>query len=240
MDLQINKYTKRQKRDQPLYGGADIHSLFRNFQLLEEKLNYAQKQLSAWDFLQIAQVIGNDEEYQVKLNLLLPNTSAIVTKKLSNADPGDIFFKNTDYSIQHISAERGGIYYPQQIVQIPNTRTYQLIYQFLPSEPTLNSSSTNIGDIADPAQNMTFQIIDGAEALTYSERIEVEIGGSHLDSVTSDSREISGVVPVIKGFTGNDEEVYWDLVYTTDQDGFFMIGNEHHPIPLIVNYIVLK
>lgn len=229
MDLKINKYTKKQIRNETLQTSETPASLIYNFKLLEKKLDYAQKQLSAWDFLKISQVIGNDDEYQVKINLLLPNTSAVVTKKLSNANPGDIFFRNTDYSVQRIQAERGGIYYPQ-IIQRTGGSTYQITYQFLPSEPTLETSETSAGATAEPAQQMIFTNISSSDPTSYAERKSPSSG-----SITFDTTINVNITPVFKSFTIQGEEVYWDLVYS-------VVNNKAtiNNIPSVIGYIIMR
>lgn len=232
MDLNINKYTRNQQRNVALKTSGNVDAIQKNFEILNEKIDYAAKQLNAWDFYRITQTISSEDEYQAKINALLPNTAAIVTSKLGKANIGDIFFKQSDYTVQQITAERGGIFYPSLISQVAGTNTYQISFTFLSSEPVSGEVSKAVGaEVTEPMSKITFTDLTSSSGANNYGEILIPSSGS----VTSGHTKIGSYMPIFKSYNANNEEVYWDFTVSIDNN-HFVINN----IPSIVSYIIMK
>lgn len=235
-DIKINKNTKRIERYKTIYN--DTSKIQKNFEILAEKVQYAQRQMTAWDFLKITQIVNSTEEFPVKVKNLGLNTAAIVNCRYSENmvtyAPGDIIYRNADYTLTHIPAERGGIFYPQKIKLQGNS--YEITYAFIASNPVDGTSTAthtgNEWNVTNPKTKIQFTGLTASEdGTTYG----VVINGSPWAFAAQMIDNSSLVNPVFKSYNSNKEEVIWDLTWSISGNNIQVATP-----PNIVNFIVVK
>ena len=118
---------------------------------LNNKLESLKKEVSYFDFYNITTAVTNSDEFSAQLNSLPLNQSLVI-----NTSPfyysgesyslGDIVLKNHLGETYHISAQTGGVFYPQKIEG--EDGVYTIHFGFSGSSPT-TSTSSNIKTSAD-------------------------------------------------------------------------------------------
>lgn len=210
----------------------------QDLEFLNAKLTAVTRDVSVYDFYNITTVIQDINEYDIKVNNLLPGQSAIIgaesiTTSEAVLSRGDIIFKLQDYSLQIVRGVRGGVFYPSKIEQ--RNGSY-----------TLKFTNTSI----TPEDGTAELTVDGAELLTPMKEIDITglttTSNAHYYNaqimVPSINRQISfnqisQSVPVIKWYTSNSEEIYWDYALTADVgSNQYIIEN----IPSCISYAVIK
>ena len=100
---------------------ANASEIQANLEFLDQKLELAQRKLSMFDFYQITTYVSNGNDYQTAVDKLEPNTSLVCTESFvannKNFGRGDIVYKYENGSVEHIRAERAGIYAPIELVK---------------------------------------------------------------------------------------------------------------------------
>ena len=103
----------------------DASKIQKNLEFLDQKLELAQRKLSMFDFYQITTYVSNGNDYQTAVDKLEPNTSLVCTESFvannKNFGRGDIVYKYENGSVEHIRAERAGIYAPIELTKDSNS-----------------------------------------------------------------------------------------------------------------------
>ena len=153
----------------------DASKIQENLEFLDQKLELAQRKLSMFDFYQITTYVSNGNDYQTAVDKLEPNTSLVGTESFvannKNFGRGDIVYKYENGSVEHIRAERAGIYAPIELTKDSNSN-YNIKYQYYSYEPTENSSTAENGK-AKFAKEIIFPIQGTSSKGIYSEQQEV-------------------------------------------------------------------
>ena len=154
----------------------DASKIQENLEFLDQKLELAQRKLSMFDFYQITTYVSNGNDYQTAVDKLEPNTSLVCTESFvannKNFGRGDIVYKYENGSVEHIRAERAGIYAPIELIKDSNSN-YNIKYQYYSYEPTENSSTAENGK-AKFAKEIIFPIQGTSSKGIYSEQQEVD------------------------------------------------------------------
>lgn len=219
---------------------AKVSEIQANLEFLDQKLELAQRKLSMFDFYQITTYVSNGNDYQTAVDKLEPNTSLVCTESFvannKNFGRGDIVYKYENGSVEHIRAERAGIYAPIELTKDSNSN-YNIKYQYYSYEPTENSSTAENGK-AKFAKEIIFPIQGTSSKETYSEQQEVNssriITFKKIFSI--DGKTI--IKPFIRFYDEKGEEVYWDyqLVDNSKDNTQYQISN----IPGIVKMVLIK
>ena len=218
---------------------AKASEIQANLEFLDQKLELAQRKLSMFDFYQITTYVSNGSDYQTAVDKLEPNTSLVCTESFvannKNFGRGDIVYKYENGSVEHIRAERAGIYAPIELVKGLDSN-YTIKYKYFSYEPT-QESSTAVSGKADFAKEISFPIETISSKKIYSEQQEVSSGTITFKKVFSTDGETI-IKPFIRFYDEQGEEVYWDyqLVDNSKDNTQYQISN----IPSIVKMVLIK
>lgn len=218
---------------------AKVSEIQANLEFLDQKLELAQRKLSMFDFYQITTYVSNGNDYQTAVDKLEPNTSLVCTESFvannKNFGRGDIVYKYENGSVEHIRAERAGIYAPIELVKGLDNN-YTIKYQYYSYEPTENSSTAENGK-AKFAKEIIFPIQGTSSKGIYSEQQEVSSGTiTFKKAFSTDGKTI--IKPFVRFYNSIGEEVYWDyqLIDNPDNTNQYKIDN----IPGIVKMVLIK
>lgn len=218
---------------------AKVSEIQANLEFLDQKLELAQRKLSMFDFYQITTYISNGNDYQTAVDKLEPNTSLVCTESFvannKNFGRGDIVYKYENGSVEHIRAERAGIYAPAELAKGLDNN-YTIKYRYYSYEPTIESSIAEDG-VAKFAKEINFPIETTSSKKIYSEQQEVNSRTITFKKVFStDGKTI--IKPFIRFYDEWGEEVYWDyqLIDNPDNTNQYQINN----IPGIVTTVLIK
>lgn len=211
----------------------------QDLEFLNAKLTAVTRDVSVYDFYNITTIIQDINEYDIKVNNLLPGQSAIVgAESITTSEGvltrGDIVFKLQDYSLQIVKGVRGGVFYPSKIEQ--------------PDENVANYILTFTNTSVTPADGATELRVGGAELLTPMKEIDIKglaiTGNTHYYNAIKTNNNgqinfdrISQSAPVIKWYTSNNEEIYWDYTLTENISSNKYIITD---IPSCISYAVIK
>ena len=188
----------------------DASKIQENLEFLDQKLELAQRKLSMFDFYQITTYVSNGNDYQTAVDKLEPNTSLVCTESFvannKNFGRGDIVYKYENGSVEHIRAERAGIYAPIELIKDSNSN-YNIKYQYYSYEPTENSSTAENGK-AKFAKEIIFPIQGTSSKGIYSEQQEVDSSRiiTFKKVFNTDGKTI--IKPFIRFYDEKGEEVY--------------------------------
>lgn len=218
---------------------AKVSEIQANLEFLDQKLELAQRKLSMFDFYQITTYVSNGNDYQTAVDKLEPNTSLVCTESFvansKNFGRGDIVYKYENGSVEHIRAERAGIYAPIELAKGLDNN-YTIKYRYYSYEPTIESSIAE-GGVAKFAKEINFPIETTSSKKIYSEQQKVSSGTITFQKVFStDGKTI--IKPFIRFYDERGEEVYWDyqLVDNSEDNTQYQISN----IPGIVKMVLIK
>lgn len=213
----------------------DASQIQENLQFLDQKLELAQRKLSMFDFYQITTYVSNGSDYQTAVDKLEPNTSLVCTESFvannKNFGRGDIVYKYENGSVEHIRAERAGIYAPIELAKGLDNN-YTIKYRYYSYEPTIENSIAE-GGVAKFAKEISFPIETTSSQQIYSIQ---EIVQPASRSITFNKKE--NIKPFIRFYNEKGEEVYWDyqLINNPDNTNQYQINN----IPGIVTTVLIK
>lgn len=218
---------------------AKVSEIQANLEFLDQKLELAQRKLSMFDFYQITTYVSNGNDYQTAVDKLEPNTSLVCTESFiannKNFGRGDIVYKYENGSVEHIRAERAGIYAPIELTKDSNSN-YNIKYRYYSYEPTIESSIAE-GGVAKFAKEISFPIETISSKGIYSEQQEVSSGTiTFKKAFSTDGKTI--IKPFVRFYNSIGEEVYWDyqLIDNPDNTNQYKIDN----IPGIVKMVSIK
>ena len=217
----------------------DASKIQENLEFLDQKLELAQRKLSMFDFYQITTYVSNGNDYQTAVDKLEPNTSLVCTESFvannKNFGRGDIVYKYENGSVEHIRAERAGIYAPIELTKDSNSN-YNIKYRYYSYEPTENSSTAENGK-AKFAKEIIFPIQETSSKGIYSEQQEVSGGTITFKKVFSTAGKTI-IKPFIRFYDKWGEEVYWDyqLVDNSEDNTQYQISS----IPGIIKMVLIK
>lgn len=218
---------------------AKVSEIQANLEFLDQKLELAQRKLSMFDFYQITTFVSNGNDYQTAVDKLEPNTSLVCTESFvannKNFGRGDIVYKYENGSVEHIRAERAGIYAPIELTKDSNSN-YNIKYRYYSYEPTIESSIAE-GGVAKFAKEISFPIETISSKGIYSEQQEVNSGTiTFKKAFSTDGKTI--IKPFVRFYNSIGEEVYWDyqLIDNPDNTNQYKIDN----IPGIVKMVLIK
>ena len=184
---------------------AKVSEIQANLECLDQKLELAQRKLSMFDFYQITTYVSNGNDYQTAVDKLEPNTSLVCTESFvannKNFGRGDIVYKYENGSVEHIRAERAGIYAPIELTKDSNSN-YNIKYQYYSYEPTIESSIAE-GGVAKFAKEISFPIETISSQSIYSIQETVSITSR---SITFNKK--GDIKPFIRFYNSVGEEVY--------------------------------
>nr|DAD74015.1 MAG TPA: hypothetical protein [Siphoviridae sp. ctkzC12] len=189
---------------------AKVSEIQANLEFLDQKLELAQRKLSMFDFYKITTYVSNGNDYQTAVDKLEPNTSLVCTESFvannKNFSRGDIVYKYENGSVEHIRAERAGIYAPIELIKDSNSN-YNIKYQYYSYEPTENSSIAENGK-AKFAKEIIFPIQGTSSKGIYSEQQEVDSSRiiTFKKVFSTDGKTI--IKPFIRFYDEKGEEVY--------------------------------
>lgn len=213
----------------------DASQIQENLQFLDQKLELAQRKLSMFDFYQITTYVSNGSDYQTAVDKLEPNTSLVCTESFvannKNFGRGDIVYKYENGSVEHIRAERAGIYAPIELAKGLDNN-YTIKYRYYSYEPTIENSIAE-GGVAKFAKEISFPIETTSSQQIYNIQ---EIVQPASRSITFNKKE--NIKPFIRFYNEKGEEVYWDyqLINNPDNTNQYQINN----IPGIVTTVLIK
>lgn len=225
---------------------SSLDQFMANIFYLEQKIAATTKRITYWDLYKITSVLTDSNSFHSAINNLSPYSSLIVNTKGSTGkedyNPGDIFVKHNDGTYEHISAERGGIFYPSQITKASgeknNTYTIKYSYQAAaPKEENKDSSKSGNTYTCAYAKHMKYIDITGGlvgspynmvytkEDLEDSEDSSIKLDFPTNPDYDEEKDDISlkeiEVEPIVKCFTTTNsdqlEEVYCDISITSDK-----------------------
>lgn len=210
-------------------------------QQIDNKLNDIKKEITYWDVYNISTAVYSEEEFENKVANLNVNSSLVINTTSFNATfngkdtdfhSGDIIIRLKDGSDQHIKAANAGVYVPTITDNSgeetdENTTNLKITYNYV---KTITDDQKEI-----PA---TIKSLSGDNSKMYG----YSIPGTHnskankfpFSIIYQNKEDENGnivsdrdnpIVPVLKFFDANNQEVYTDeytLIkgQTGDTDGF--------------------
>lgn len=230
------RYSQMPHKDKEKINASAIQE---NLEFLDQKLELAQRKLSMFDFYQITTYVSNGNDYQTAVDKLEPNTSLVCTESFvannKNFGRGDIVYKYENGSVEHIRAERAGIYAPIELTKDSNSN-YTIKYQYYSYEPT-QESSTAVNGQATFAKEINFPIQETSSKGIYSEQQEVSNNRTitFKQAFSEDGKTI--IKPFVRFYNSGGEEVYWEYQLINNSDTKeYQISN----IPNIVVIVLIK
>lgn len=215
---------------------VDQHEIRKDIDYLYEKVKNFSRETTQWDLYKITQVVTNQENFQSQINNLPPYSSAIITTQfIENNETyraGDLVYKNLDNSTTHISAERGGVFYPSKITQSVGNNI-DVHFSYMTTEPsedtTLTVNSSNkIWEITNIPKSKTLKYSD----LVQNQSTTVY---GHTNPKNNQFTAVENVFPIIKLYNDQNEEIYGDFSLNLTA-GTYTISN----LPSIATKVVVK
>lgn len=215
-----------------------------NISYLEQKIAATTKKITYWDLYKITSVLTDSNSFHSAINNLSPYSSLIVNTKGNTGkedyNPGDIFVKHNDGTYEHISAERGGIFYPSQIIKEDETNNYNYTIKYsyqaaAPKEEKKESSLSGNTHTCEYAKHMEYTNITGGLVGSPYNRV-FKIGTDTLQPISLDFPTVRTYIegsedpiweqleiePIVKCFTATNnqlEEVYCDIEIISNTSG---------------------
>lgn len=213
-----------------------------DIEYLYKKIKDFSRETTQWDLYRITEVIQNQEDFQGQINVLPPYSSAIIAAKFVENNevysPGDLVYKKLDNSIEHITAERGGIFYPSKIVQGSNN--IDMYFTYMTKEPSASNASETAQKLEDNSYGFSNQ--PNSQTLIYK-NIDITATSTvygyvyEPNGATYYSFDNKSIYPIIKLYNEFNEAVYADIKLTLSPDNKQYIIND---IPSIVAKVVVK
>lgn len=221
----------------------------QNIEYLESKIDATTRELSYWDMYKISDVLTTSSEFQSSVNKLLPYSSLVInTTIVGDTDyfPGDIIVKRPNGNYDIIRAERGGIFYPSEIVKAESTYTYDFTFSYkaaAPSGDNIDISVTNNKWTATYRPQITFKgLTAGSVGSPYNKVLLVDGQGDNKLQATIELTA-STSAPIVKCFTqtatGQWEDVYCDFEITKGTNIYTITINNNN-LPTILDKVVIK
>lgn len=232
----------------------------RNIEYLYDKINLKTKTLSSWDLYKISAILNQSTDFNSAINKLLPHTALILNTTVNDSkygvlNIGDLVLKTNDGKYEHISAERGGIFYPSSITKTysdeEKSYSYQFNFQYNSVAPDKYSSFDIIKDTSTDAW-----IVPENEYAAYLNFIDLKGGtagspynAQYRKNTTWSNITINGdlddsktnyISPIVKFYTTTDqgdEEIYIDHKITIE-DGIFTVSG--HTDCTLLHKVVVK
>lgn len=235
----LKQYIKTSFQDYSLPSdghGVDQFRIREDINYLYQKVKDFSRETTQWDLYKITQVVIDQENFQSQVNNLPPYSSAIIaTQFIENNETyraGDLVYKNLDNSITHISAERGGVFYPSKITQSIGNNI-DVYFSYMTTEPSEDAILTV------SSSNKTWEIINTPKSkiLQYSQLVQnapTTVYG-HINPTNNQFTAVENVFPIIKLYNDKNEEVYGDFSLNLTADTY-TISN----LPSIVTKVVVK
>lgn len=254
----------------PYDSPANSNEFMTNIRYLEQKIIATTKKLTYWDLYRISAILTDPNAFHSTMNSLLPysslvaNTNGNTGQKNGDYSVGDIFIKHNDGTYTKIKAERGGIFYPSQIIKASsndNNYTYQIYYSyqaFAPSTAEASSdknTATNVDKgkfVCDYAKTMIYDSIKGDSIgspynIIYYRQIDAEgiIHNISQEFSLDGKKNMKGqyIEPIVKCFANNNnqlEEVYCDINidYTAREENTYTVVLDSNAINLITRVVI--
>lgn len=249
----------------PYPSPGNQHQFMANIRYLEQKITATTRSITYWDLYKIDAVLTDPNAFQSTINDLLPYTSLVINTKGTTGkeggdySPGDIFVKHNDGTYTKIKAERGGIFYPNQILREGKTGdknyNYTISYQYSANAPSIESSQSDSHQNTDEengifecnyAKKMIYKNITGGlvgspynKVYNYPD-ISKELS---LDGIKDTNNKY--VAPIVKCFIEYNnqlEEVYCDMKidYQEQETNTYNIQFLDDLIPTFITKVVIK
>ena len=190
----------------PYKDAKQVTQIQENLAFLDKKLELAQRKLSMFDFYKITTYVKDSNDYKTAIDKLEPNTSFVCTENFvannKNFGRGDIVYKYENGSIEHIRAERAGIYAPTELIKDNNNNNYTITYKYFNYEPVKETSTAKEGK-AEFAKEMKFPITTTVSKQIYSIQQTLDTSSR---SITFD--KVTNVTPFVRFYNEAGEEVY--------------------------------
>lgn len=212
---------------------------------LSTKISDIKRLLSYYDVFNIKEVVENQEEFVVKLNALMPNSSLVI-----NTDPfeyagvvysrGDFVLKDINENFTHIESKTSGIYYPS-LKQLENGNLV-VSYSYSGNQPTPGEKEYNLGEQTEPYSTIIFKGFSQESGQIYAYWGPIkDWDGVAIQKITESSEDlIEYIQPVLKFYwvdnkedpieeialeyklelTGSEGNKTWGLSLTDDEDNF--------------------
>lgn len=221
-------------------------------QQIDTKLNDIKKEITYWDVYNISSAITSAEQFESKIaNLEINNSTVINTTyfkrnfqgKETEFYSGDIIIRLKDGSYQHIKAANAGVYIPTITDNdsggetSTNTTNLKITYNY----------ATTVAEDQKKIWS-TIKTLDGASSKTYGYSLIYNDNNKSIQftfpKISSNEEIVNGVqipsfpiVPVLKFFDKNNQEVYTDE-YTLSSNGsnysFYLHNNNSGLIQKVV------
>ena len=201
----------------PHKNAAKASEIQENLEFLDQKLELAQRKLSMFDFYQITTFVSNGNDYQTAVDKLEPNTSLVCTESFvannKNFGRGDIIYKYENGSVEHIRAERAGIYAPVKLIKDSNSN-YVITYEYFSYEPT-EISSTAVDGKATFAKKISFpiEITSSQQIYSIQQAVPTTPRSITFDKHFKPDDTTQVIKPFIRFYDLTGEEIYWDYQF---------------------------
>lgn len=237
---------------------SSLDQFMANISYLEQKIAATTKRITYWDLYKITSVLTDSNSFHSAINNLSPYSSLIVNTKGSTGkedyNPGDIFVKHNDGTYEHISAERGGIFYPSEITKSSGVKnnTYTITYSYQAAAPSAETAETPNGSSkCNYAKSMKYKNITGGLVGSPYNQVFTK-GSTPLESISlgfpidpnstdSDNPNQLEIEPIVKCFAAINnqlEEVYCDIEITSNTSSKQYTINIKDPSALITKVVV--
>lgn len=192
-------------------------------QLLNLKLEKAERQLSIWDTYNIYKVIYNSDELASAVSSLPLSSSVLIninetSYRFGNwtIKKGDMIVKDYLGELHWVKGSNGGFYFPSQIAKVSNdTSAFKIQFQFSTENPiekdiTISSNNNNNNNASiEPHETMylEFPQMENVESLCYKSQGTLDKEGS----VDEDGNDTS--ITLIDVIKNTSEKVIQPIVY---------------------------
>ena len=205
-------------------------------QLLNLKLEKAERQLSIWDTYNIYKVIYNSDELASAVSSLPLSSSVLIninetSYRFGNwtIKKGDMIVKDYLGELHWVKGSNGGFYFPSQIAKVSNdTSAFKIQFQFSTENPiekdiTISSNNNNNNNNAsiEPHETMylEFPQMENVESLCYASQGTLDIKGTNksttlIDVIKNDLEKV--IQPIVYLYIDGKERIFLDSDYEID------------------------
>lgn len=190
-----------------------------NLSWFDAYLKKSMRDLEYWDAYHFTASVDRAEDFAAKYAGLANNEALIINTAFDNYKVGDVVLKDHYGEQHHIPSKQAGAFKPS----IYDSATKILKYSYV-----------DVVKDTDKDVSLEIPITDAPKQTIYGYSLSVE-GGACQFTIAKDSNN-AVILPIIKLYTFNNEEVYAHFTIDSSADSLWKLSN----IPSIVAKVVVK
>jgi len=237
------------------FEGADKSIFQKNLELLNQRINAVHKQLTYWDLYKITTALRDPQDFESAFAALTVGSSLVINCPSFNKgnieySRGDIIVKTAQDEEIKIDALNTGLFFPELIEHIGSTNTYTLKYTYsnkiVGTEGTMVEIGSTVPETDLLYKDISFTGFSDVSANIYGIRADMSSTSSLTFNLVYNENASSPVLPIVKFFNQENEEISLDIGTATTSHASIVISSEHSTVTVelnnasVVKYIQVK